>query len=115
MIAITNVRLIDGKGGLFEDATVIVDGADISDVSTTDAGQIPAGAQIIDGNGMTMLPGLIDCHDHLASMGYGLADKWGLTEPLSQRHLRIASVLKQTLETGYTTVRDGGGLDAGFR
>ena len=115
MIAITNVRLIDGKGGLFEDATVIVDGADISDVSTTDAAQIPAGAQIIDGNGMTMLPGLIDCHDHLASMGYGLADKWGLTEPLSQRHLRIASVLKQTLETGYTTVRDGGGLDAGFR
>lgn len=115
MIAITGVRLIDGKGGSFFDATVLVDGNEISEVRTSAGGAIPEGAEIIEGSGMTMLPGLIDCHDHLASMGYGLADKWGLTEPVSQRHLRIASVLKQTLETGYTTVRDGGGLDAGFR
>lgn len=115
MIAITGVRLIDGKGGSFDDATVLVDGSNISEVRTSGRGVIPDGAQIIDGAGMTMLPGLIDCHDHLASMGYGLADRWGLTEPVSQRHMRVASVLKQTLETGYTTVRDGGGLDAGFR
>jgi imidazolonepropionase-like amidohydrolase len=115
VIAITGVRLIDGKGGSFNEATVLVNGTEISEVRTAGRAQIPDGTQIIDGNGMTMLPGLIDCHDHLSSMGYGLADKWGLTEPVSQRHMRIASVLKQTLETGYTTVRDGGGLDAGFR
>ena len=115
MIAITGVRLIDGKGGSFDDATVLVDGANISEVRTPGGGTVPDGARIIDGAGMTLLPGLIDCHDHLSSMGYGLADRWGLTEPVSQRHMRVASVLKQTLETGYTTVRDGGGLDAGFR
>jgi imidazolonepropionase-like amidohydrolase len=115
VIAITGIRLIDGKGGSFDNATVLVEGSEISEVRTSGDTTTPDGAQIIDGTGMTMLPGLIDCHDHLASMGYGLADRWGLTEPVSQRHMRIASVLKQTLESGYTTVRDGGGLDAGFR
>ena len=61
------------------------------------------------------MPGLIDTHDHLASFSYEIASRWGITEPRSTRHLRIASVLRQTLETGYTFVRDAGGLDAGFR
>ena len=64
---------------------------------------------------MTLMPGLIDTHDHLASFSYEIASRWGITEPRSTRHLRIASVLRQTLETGYTFVRDAGGLDAGFR
>lgn len=115
MIAITGAHLIDGKGGSFNEVVVLIDGETISDVLTTTDCIIPEGADIIDARGLTLMPGLIDCHDHLSSMGYGLASKWGLTEPVSQRHMRIAAALKQTLQTGYTTVRDGGGLDAGFR
>ena len=115
MIAITGTHLIDGKGGSFNEAVVLVDGEKISEVLTTPDRMIPEGAQIIDARSMILMPGLIDCHDHLSSMGYGLGSKWGLTEPVSQRHMRIAFVLKQTLESGYTTVRDAGGLDAGFR
>ena len=62
-----------------------------------------------------MLPGLIDAHDHLASHGYGLATRWGLDEPASTAHLRTARVLADTLAMGYTTVRDAGGLDVGFK
>ena len=62
-----------------------------------------------------MLPGLIDAHDHLASHGYALATRWGLDEPASTAHLRTARVLADTLAMGYTTVRDAGGLDAGFK
>ena len=61
------------------------------------------------------MPGLIDTHDHIASFSYEIASRWGITEPRSARHLRIAAVLRQTLDTGYTAVRDAGGLDAGFR
>ena len=112
----TGVKLIDGRGGPAVDgATVLVDGERIRAAGPGDSVRIPDGTVNIDGRGMTLLPGLIDCHDHLASFGYDLAGRWGLTERASQRHLRIASVLKQTLETGYTTVRDAGGLDAGFR
>ena len=64
---------------------------------------------------MSLLPGLIDCHDHLAYFGYDIAGRWGLDERRSTRYMRIASVLDQTLVSGYTTVRDAGGLDAGFR
>ena len=77
--------------------------------------KIPSDVEIIDFNDSTVIPGLIDCHDHLASFGYDIAGRWGLVESQSQRYMRIASVLRQTLETGYTTVRDAGGLPAGIR
>jgi imidazolonepropionase-like amidohydrolase len=64
---------------------------------------------------MTVLPGLIDCHDHMANHRYDLAHRWGIDEPESTRHLRTAAVLRQTLEAGYTMIRDAGGLDAGFK
>src|SRR5262249_50192151 len=57
----------------------------------------------------------IDCHDHLAFHGYELAKRWGLDEPRSTWHLRTASVARQILESGYTAIRDAGGLDTGFR
>jgi imidazolonepropionase-like amidohydrolase len=62
-----------------------------------------------------VLPGLIDCHDHLASRNYDLASRWGLSEPASLRHLRVAKTLEQTLASGYTCVRDAAWLDAGFK
>ena len=71
--------------------------------------------KIIDVKNSTVIPGLIDCHDHIASFGYDIAGRWGLVEPQSKRHMRIASVLRTTLESGYTTLRDAGGLPAGIR
>src|SRR5215813_2992046 len=75
----------------------------------------PNDAEVIDVRGRTIIPGLIDAHDHLAARGYGLATRFGLDEPASTAHLHTARVLADTLQMGYTTVRDGGGLDAGFK
>lgn len=116
MQAITGVNLIDGTGAQpVAGATVLVNGMSIEAVGTAGQVEVPEGADVIDATGMTLLPGLIDCHDHLANFGYDLPSRWGLAEPRSLRDLRIGAVLKQTLETGYTAVRDAGGLDAGFR
>ncbi len=116
MKAITGATLIDGTGSApVSDAVVLIDGSDIVDVGDAGSVQAPDGAEVIEAQGMTLMPGLIDTHDHLASFAYEIASRWGITEPRSTRHLRIASVLRQTLESGYTTVRDAGGLAAGFR
>src|SRR5215468_7847832 len=108
--------LIDGTGaGPVAGAAVVVNGQRIEAVSARTGGDWPSDAEIIDVSGMTILPGLIDCHDHLAMHGYDLARRWGIDEPQSTRTLRTAKVLKETLAAGYTAVRDAAGLDTGFK
>ena len=81
-------KLIDGTGeGPIEGATVVIRDQRIEAVTTRTAGDWPQDAQIIDVSGMTILPGLIDCHDHMAMHGYDLARRWGIDEPQSTRTL----------------------------
>ena len=116
MKAIVGARLIDGTGAPpVPNAVVIVDGNQIVGVHAAGSDVVPSEAEIIDAGGLTLMPGLIDSHDHLAHFGHDLAVRWGIDEPQSLRHARVFDVLKQTLETGFTTVRDAAGLDAGFR
>ena len=116
MIVLKNARLIDGTGATaVNGATIVIRDDRVASVSTRNESDFPADAQVVDCAGKTVLPGLIDCHDHMANHKYDLAHRWGLDEPLSTRHLRTASVLKQTLVAGYTTIRDAAGLDAGFK
>jgi imidazolonepropionase-like amidohydrolase len=108
--------LIDGTGAPAQhDTSVLVNDGRIAAVGSRHTITHPPGTEVIDCAGLTLLPGLIDCHDHLASHTYSLAHRWGLDQPQSTRHVRTAAVLQQTLATGYTTVRDAAGLDAGFK
>lgn len=64
VIAVENVRVIDGTGGAARDAQTILirDGR----IDRIDADiQIPTDAERIDGAGMTALPGLVMMHEHL--------------------------------------------------
>ena len=116
MIVLKGGRLIDGTGAApANGATIVIRDNRIEAVTTRNASDFPADAEIVDVSGMTVLPGLIDCHDHMANHKYDLAHRWRLDEPQSTRHLRTAAVLKQTLAAGYTTIRDAAGLDAGFK
>ena len=116
MQVLMGATLIDGTGAPpLPRAVVVVNGGRIEAVGPEDSISIPPDAEVLDLAGLTLLPGLIDCHDHLASQVYDLAARWGLTEPMSLRHLRAAEVLLQTLATGYTAVRDAGRLDIGFK
>ena len=116
MRVLKNARLIDGTGAAPVDgATIVIRDDRIDAVTTRSQSDWPAKAEIIDVSGMTMLPGLIDCHDHMANHRYSLEHRWRLDEPQSTRHLRTAAVLKQTLAAGYTMIRDAAGCDAGFK
>ena len=117
MQAFVGGTLIDGLGGdPVPDSTVLVgDDGRIAAAGPGPAVAIPEGTEQIDISGRTIMPGLIDCHDHLASFTYDLLSRWGMTEPRSTRTLRIAQVIEDTLQSGYTTIRDCGWLEAGFR
>jgi imidazolonepropionase-like amidohydrolase len=67
-------KLIDGTGaGLRPGVTIVIRDQRIEAVTNEAAGEWPQDAEIIDVSGMTILPGLIDCHDHMAMHGYDLA------------------------------------------
>ena len=65
-IVIRAARLIDGRGGaVISPATIVVRGNRIESIG----GAPPSDAQTIDLGDMTLLPGLIDAHDHLSHVG----------------------------------------------
>ncbi len=114
-VAITGVRLIDGTGAEpVERATVVIDGDRIDAVGPADAVKIPQDAAVIDAEGMTLLPGLIDCHVHVfGQWGYDLLR--GLMTPPSLSLLYAVPNTRATVEAGITTVRDAGGAPAGVK
>ena len=116
MKALVGATLIDGAGGPpLPDAAVLLDGERIAAVGPRGAVVIPPQAQEIDLSGLTLLPGLIDTHDHLADKNYSLLSRWEIEEPASLAHLKTAKAIEDSLAAGYTTIRDAGGLDAGFK
>ncbi len=117
MLALTGGTLIDGTGGPpVPNATVLVnDRGRIEAVGPRETVALPPDCRVVDITGHTLLPGLIDCHDHLTSFGYDLLGRWGLAEPRSARVLRVAKVMEETLLSGYTAIRDCGWLDAGYK
>ena len=103
-----NVHVLDVRAGrLLEDHQVLVKGDTIRELSgrpiTTSA------AQVIDGGGRTLMPGLIDCHVHVTFSATNLALL--AQTPNTTLALRALPILRGMLRRGFTTVRDAGGAD----
>jgi imidazolonepropionase-like amidohydrolase len=107
--AIRAGRLLDPDTGSVTTNQVII----VRDNKIASVGQnspIPAGATVIDLSRMTILPGLIDCHTHLADGAHGSdADPIAqLKKSASQVVLESVPNARAMLLSGFTTVRDVG-------
>ncbi len=66
VIALTNVRIIDGTGAApLEDQTLVISGGKIQMIGPTAATTIPAGTETLDLKGYSVMPGLVGMHNHL--------------------------------------------------
>jgi len=106
--AIKAGRLIDpDAGAALTDQVILIRANKIEAVGRGLA--IAAGATIIDLSNMTVLPGLIDCHTHLADGAHGEGDPISqLKKSASRVVLESVPNARVTLEAGFTTVRDVG-------
>lgn len=104
LIAIRGVTLIDGTGRApVANATVVIDGERIVDAGAHAV--VPAGAQVIDGTGKFLMPGLIDAHIHLRGGNTGGRGSGTVTPEMEQGAIRA---LHSYLYAGVTTVFDAG-------
>jgi imidazolonepropionase-like amidohydrolase len=92
---------------------VVVEEGRIQRIGPSDGIAAPRNAKTIDCEGRTLMPGLIDAHVHLAIVELDALKSAML--PPAVLALRIAREIEATLEAGFTTARDAGGLDWGFK
>ena len=64
-LVIVNARILDGKGGVIDRGSVVVQGGKIVSVAPGAPASAP-GATRIDAQGRTLMPGFIDAHRHIA-------------------------------------------------
>lgn len=110
-IAIHQTRLIDGTGTVVDRATVVVRGSKIVAAGPSRTAAIPKGATRIDGRGLTVMPGLIDCHVHLCLGGEPDVVAAVESEQPAYTLLKSSRHARATVEAGFTTVRDVGSRD----
>jgi imidazolonepropionase-like amidohydrolase len=73
MIVLKGGTLIDGTGAApVRNTAIVIRDERVETVTTAGANAWPKDAEIVDVSGKTVLPGLIDCHDHMALHGYDL-------------------------------------------
>ncbi len=110
-------HIFDGESAqLHDNWVVVVRGEKIEAVGPASEIKTPAGAQVIDLPGMTLMPGLIDAHSHILLHPYS-ETVWNdqvAREALSLRVARATNHLRSTLMAGFTTLRDLGTEGAGY-
>jgi len=95
---------------------VLVKGNHIEAVGEPSTITAPPSAKIIDLNGMTLMPGMIEGHSHLFLHSYNETswDDQVLKESRAERTARAVVHAKATLMAGFTTTRDLGTEGAGY-
>jgi len=114
VLALTNVRLIDGTGhDPIENTAIIIDGKRIKNVGLVTG--YPDNTNVVDLRGLTVLPGLIDCHLHLGGLtvdkpgkAIGKISLKDMASFFFDYSRNYAHRRRLAIENGVTTIRSAG-------
>ncbi|MBX3540499.1 MAG: amidohydrolase family protein [Chelatococcus sp.] len=110
-ILFQNADILDGRSDeALAGHHVLVENGEIREVS--DKPIKSSSAVVVDLAGKTLMPGLIDCHVHVIATTTNLAVNAELPNTLVA--LRSATIMRDMLMRGFTTVRDLGGAEYGL-
>jgi imidazolonepropionase-like amidohydrolase len=114
-LAITNVKFLDGRSPVaVEDQVIVIsENGRIAELGPRAAINPPNGWRLVDGGGLTLLPGLIDCHVHLTHRQEPLHDQ--VQRSWTDRVVMALEMGRALVDGGITTVRDAGGTPAGIK
>jgi imidazolonepropionase-like amidohydrolase len=107
-ILFVDVQVFDGTGGDPFPAEVLVVGNRIETIADHIPAHLREGADVVDGGGGTLIPGLVDSHAHL---GFGsTVEHRSLTrtEPDEEKALLVAHAGRVLLDSGITSAYSGG-------
>lgn len=102
-------QLLDIRSGkMLADRVIVIRGDRIERVVAADQVRIPAGATVVDLSHATVLPGLIDAHEHIFLTGEdnGRYDEQLLKESWQYRTIEATVNAKRDLDAGFTSMRD---------
>jgi imidazolonepropionase-like amidohydrolase len=105
-IVLKTSTLFDGKGKTLHNTIIVVEGSKIARVG----GAAPAGAITYDLTALTISPGWIDTHSHIAYHFDNTGRYAGRDEAPAQALLHIADNAAQTLYAGFTTIQSPGAM-----
>ena len=98
LVALTNVRVVDGTGAAPVDGrTIVIQNGRILSVGPAAGAQIPAGARVMDLSGHTVIPGIVGLHNHTFYTTRGRSVQLQFSAP------------RLYLGSGLTTIRTTGG------
>ena len=113
-ITFKNALLVDGTGqSPIPGSSIIISGDTIEEVHSNGRSDMTGKGRVINLNGKTLMPGLIDAHVHPGNVEWYLSQTVKLP-PAVYIH-RVTRTLENDLQMGFTSLRDAGGLDLGFR
>jgi len=110
-------RVFDGVSEQLHDGwIVLIRGQKIDAVGPAGSVNAPGTAKVIELPGLTLLPGLIEAHSHVLLHPYSetIWNEQVAKESLSLRVARATNHLRNTLQAGFTTIRDLGTEGAGY-
>jgi hypothetical protein len=114
VVALTHVRVVDGTGApAREDQTIIVRDSRIEAVGSASTAKIPAGAQVLDLTGSTVIPGLVGLHEHTWFGGMQVSTPMSVTAPLLYLGLGVTTAMTAGTMFAYQELNLQRAVDAG--
>lgn len=105
--AVRAAHMVDTRAGTVRGPVwVVVSGDTVESVQSS----APAGVDVTDLGGATLLPGLIDAHTHLSSR-VGVAPAARMKDPSARAAIAGVNNVRATIMAGFTTCRDVGGRE----